>query len=233
MSTNREQLEMMLVESLDAGVAMPREVREWVAADADAAAMLKQYKQLGGLLKGWRVLPANIDFKNHAAQISVAIQEEHGARSLTELVPHWSGPVPDVDYAALKNRISSAVAREAAGASRRDVQRAAVQRRRVFTWMGRIAAPLAVAAAIALAIWWPRGTPTPQGTDIAQGPKDKQHPMVVVELQTPEQKASAKVKIKFDEAGGKPKDDAKGDSGMAITGSEEEEQTSDDDAFLY
>jgi hypothetical protein len=234
MTSDREQLEFLLCETLDAGngAAMPPVLRDWLGTEAGAAA-INEYERLKGLLRGWRVLPANIDLKTHAAQISIAIGEDRESRSLTDLVPHWAGPVPDVDYSALKQRISAAVLRESVGLSHSE-KKIAVKRRRVITWMGRIAAPLAVAAAIAIAIWWPRDiSPISNGTSpIAQGRKDKRHPMVVVSLDTP--KDTGKIKISFDEAAGKPHDTTTDEGpGMAVGTSQEDDQTSDDDAFLY
>lgn len=189
-----------------------------LAGDAQARRTAAAYEKLAALLKGWRAVPARFNWSANAARAAQHVRsggaeaQSSEAARLDQLVPHWSGPVPEVDYRALKARISSAVRREA-----RTIKTGSIgkirSRRRVLAWIGRVGAPLAVAAAIVIAVWWPRdvGRPSiapngasPSGGMVAKGPEQAPRPRaVLVSLDTPE--PIGVVTFTFDEAKRDPK----------------------------
>lgn len=250
MNGENENVEMLLAACLPG--ERTREERARVEAllmdDAQARRTAAAYEKLAALLKGWRTIPARFDWSANAARVVRHVRsggaetQSTDAARLDELVPHWSGPVPEVDYRALKARISSAVRREA-----RTIKTGSIgkirSRRRVLAWIGRVGAPLAVAAAIVIAVWWPRdvGGPldapngaSPSGGTVAKGPEPALRPRtVLVSLDTPE--PIGVVTFTFDEARRDPKSPPEPQGWAGIAADRDGAAASDYvvDPFLY
>jgi hypothetical protein len=222
MTQTRDDIEMLLAASREGELtaAQRAEVDRLISQDAEARRMAAAYARLAALLKSWRPLPMGIDWRVEAGEVAKHVRAgaakkdaTAGLDGLERLVPHWSGAVPPVDYRAFRARVSAAVRHEAAGAAGRGVTAETIgrirTRRRALAWIGRVGAPLAVAAAIAMAVWLPRdGTPSapPGGAGVSPGtvaqgtgdgptnrrPKDR---TVLVSLDTPESVGSVTVKL--------------------------------------
>lgn len=216
--------------------------------DAHARRTAEAYEKLAAMLKGWRTMPVRFDWSANAARVVRHVRsggadaQSTDAARLDEMVPHWSGPVPEVDYRALKARISSAVRREARSIKSGSIGKIR-SRRRVLAWIGRVGAPLAVAAAIVIAVWWPRdiGDPSiapngasPAGGMVAKGPEQAPRKRaVLVSLDTPE--PVGVVSFTFDEAKRDPKAPIEPPGWVGIAADRDEAAASDFvvDPFLY
>lgn len=250
MNGENENVEMLLAACLPGERTAEERARlnALLMDDAQARRTAEMYEKLAALLKGWRTMPARFDWSANAARVAVRVRSGGAearpadALRLDELVPHWSGPVPEVDYRALKARISSAVRREA-----RTIKTGSIgkirSRRRVLAWIGRVGAPLAVAAAIVMAVWWPRDLGGPavatngassSGGMVAKGPEQTpRQRAVLVSLDTPE--AVGVVSFKFDEAKRDPKSSPEPQGWVGIAADRDEIASSDIvvDPFLY
>ncbi len=246
-----ENVEMLLAACLPGERSLEERARveALLAGDAEARRTAAAYEKLAALLKGWRAVPARFDWSANAARVAMRVRSRESeststdAARLDELVPHWSGPVPEVDYLALKARIASAVRREA-----RTIKSGSIgkirSRRRVLAWIGRVGAPLAVAAAIVIAVWWPRdvGGPSvatngasPSSGSVAKGPvQAPRQRAVLVSLDTPE--PVGVVTFTFDEAKRDPKSSPSDPQGWVGIAADRDVPDASDfvvDPFLY
>lgn len=205
MNIDREQFERLLSERTD-GVLTPGQLAELDRAMADhpeVAAQARAYVRLDTLLRRWRTVPANVDWCNLTARIHQGMNEPvepSTSRTVDDLVQDAFGPMPDVDWARLHARISSAV-REDATTRRKHRSWA-----KTLKWSAIIGAPLAAAAAIALTIWIPRTT-TPSAPSVPTPLPSK----VIVAYETPA--PPGRIKVAFEEkpyAGGPIEDDENG-----------------------
>jgi hypothetical protein len=206
-----DQLERLLSEAPD-GELTPgerAEVRRALAADPAAEATARAYEHLNDLLAGWRALPDAFDWEEFARQAAdhvsraaagqgseasgrpEALEARPGIEAVDRLVDDWAVPVPEVDWDALKSRISAAVREEVARAEQERVG-APLRWRRAARWGARVGAPLAAAAAIAILVWWPR-TELP----IVPVGGDSAGPCVVVSLEMPE--SVGRISVTFEE----------------------------------
>ncbi len=205
MNIDREQFERLLSERTD-GVLTPGQLAELDRALADHpefAAQARAYDHLQSLLRRWRTVPVNMDWRALTAQIRQGLDEPVApstSRTVDDLVQGAFGPMPDVDWARLHARISSAVREDATA---RRTQRSWAK---TLKWSAMVGAPLAAAAAIALTIWLPRSATPP--TPAAPAPLPSK---VIVAYETPA--PAGRIKVAFDEkpyAGGPIEDDANG-----------------------
>jgi len=197
------------------------ELAKALAADASGVRSARAFNQLDALLKRWASAEPQVDWqalKNRcaadvadAAELAISEQldrridasavAEIGARvagtsagtrdayARTEAaIRGWRAAMPPVNWEALKLRISAGVAQEAALAGARAGR---VARTRQWRWVAQVAAPLAAAAAVAFAIFWP--TPESTNTGVV---RPERRPIVVVELETPV--SSGRVAVRFD-----------------------------------
>jgi hypothetical protein len=209
MNQGSEQLERLIAERLDGSLTAEQRARLdlALAEDPEAAAMARQYQCLRTLLRGWRTLHRDIDWEALAARIAQRVAESVEQKkdaAVDDMVREAVAPMPEVDWDQFKARVSSAVRHEAAiGAGAADevpdrnadvgVRAARRRWRRTATWFATVGAPLAAAAAIAIAVWWP-GT----ASQIAPPSVMSVAPMVFVALDVPQ--ASGRVAISFDQA---------------------------------
>jgi hypothetical protein len=198
MTEDLENLERLASERGD-GPISAREAAEWenaIARHPGLAAEARAYERLARLLADWRPLPGGIAWADTARRISrhVAGQVEH--RVVDEAVDALAGPLPDVDWDALKNRISAAVRGEAGHVHAAPLRLAPTpaQRHR-WTWAVRAGLLTAAAAAVALLLSWPQGAAPPV-------PGQADRPNISVALEAPH--SSGKVSIVFDEAPPRP-----------------------------
>ena len=185
-----EQLERQISErrSGELTAAQLAEIERAIAADPVVAAAARQYERLDRLLGCWRKLPDHVDWEAFARQTAARVSAEAADEGVDGLLERWAGPMPEVNWGALKSRISGAVAEEAAGAHRQAAT-AASRWRRAANW-ARVAVPLAAAAAIALLVWWPGSASVPRGPGAAG------RPIILVSLDAPGE--SGKVTVTFE-----------------------------------
>lgn len=206
MIDDREQFERLLSERMD-GALTPDQLAELdraVAGRAEFADLARRYDRLQASLHRWRALPADIDWQGLSTRIRRSIGgqvEQPTSKSVDDLMQDAFGPMPEVDWSRLRQRISAAVREEAAATrtTRRSWSRAA-------KWTTMAGVPLAAAAAIAIAVWFPRSAAPTAPT--APAPIAS---MIVVSFETPE--PAGQVKIAFDEKpyeGGPIEDEANG-----------------------
>jgi len=211
-----------------------------IAADRDAANLDKAYARLGQMLNGWRRLPDSVDFRAFHTNTAGAVAADVEYRALVahetghapdvigltaeqalqltreyaktdDAIRAAAGPLPAVDWNALKSRISAAVRNEAAesdphhertillpaaGApNHSDKNRnSGTAGRRFRRPLQRFTMPLSAAAAVAIAatLWFQRGQPiTPTPAPLAVN-------RIVVQLGAPTTTGS--VQIAFDES---------------------------------
>ncbi|HKQ47310.1 MAG TPA: zf-HC2 domain-containing protein [Phycisphaerae bacterium] len=197
MNDQRETYEQLLSERADGELTSEQraDLERALASDADLARQAGAYQGLHALLDAWRAVPSDIDWQNLSARISREVGEEAAlvaVEPIDNLVSRAHGPIPDVDWPQLQSRISAAVRADAAaghgagtGLTRRSWSRMA---KRIVA----IGAPLAAAAAIALALWLPR-TSSP----VAPTGPTPTKAMIVVSYETPQ--PAGKVKVAFEE----------------------------------
>lgn len=213
MSDPREQLEQLLSQRADDGLTAEQLgiLERALASDAELTRQGRAYERLHVVLDGWRTLPVDIDWQNFSGRISREIMEEVSAvasEPVDDLVVAFR-PMPDMDWSQLQSRISAAVradvaARQGAGAdmTRRSWSRTA---KRIVA----IGAPLAAAAAIALALWLPRAS-----SPVAPTVPTPTKAMIVVSYETPQ--PAGKVKVAFEEKPYTAPDVEAGSDGAAI-----------------
>ena len=211
-----------------------------IAADREAANLDKAYARLGQMLNGWRRLPDSVDFRAFHTNVAGAVAADVEYRALVaheagqspdvvgltaeealqltreyaktdDAIRAAAGPLPAVDWNALKTRISAAVHNEATASDphhERTILLPAAKApgatdkhrnndargRRYRHPLQRFALPLSAAAAIALTatLWLNRGrTITPSPAPILAE-------RIVVQLGAPTTTGS--VQISFDES---------------------------------
>ncbi len=111
-------------------------------------------------------------------------------RAVDDFVTRAAGPLPEVDWAAYKARVSAAVRREAATSTAAG-QGMQHRWRRGAAWAFRVGAPLAAAAVIAFAVWGPWAD-----RPFVQGPSARGRPLVVVSLERPD--SAGRVSVTLD-----------------------------------
>ncbi len=177
MNDPAEQLEMLLSRRADGDLTPEEEarVRRAIEAAADAERDAGRYERLGEMLANYRRLP-RLDWGDLAREVGERVRAANAAAEgeapLDAALASWAGPLPDVDWAALKVRVSMAV-RRAAEADARAAR--ARSWRPTRAWLG----PIAVAAAVVLAVFWPRKIEEPEF------PIGKEGAMYLVELDVP------------------------------------------------
>lgn len=198
------QLEQLLSEYDDATLtqAQRQRVADAAAQDAAVTAELASYEKLNRLLAGWRRLPQSVDWEAVQARIGErvrAVDEEavqQAPRGVDDLVAGALGGMPEVDWQAFKNRVSTAVHNEAARMERDALldQRGLPKQTRLprsLVWATRVGVPLAAAAAIAFAFLLPSEN-LPNRPRAGRG-----EALVFVSLEDPT--ASGTISISFDE----------------------------------
>lgn len=238
MTNKPSNIEQRISERHDATGADP-ELARLIAGDAEAARLDETYARLARALTGWRTLPEGVDFRSFRSTVANAVAADveyraiqahdagessdvaglsaDAASLLTRVYKKTddairaaaSRPMPEVDWSALKSRISAAVRTEAAesdphhertillptgaaGGTSRQTRRAADASKQ-FIWK-RFALPLSAAAAIAIVATAmfnrnPSVTPTPSPVNTNR---------IVVQLAAPQQ--AGMVNIAFDES---------------------------------
>ncbi len=189
MTDESEQLERLLSELHDGHLADEQlaDARRAIAEDPDAAATVRGYERLDGVLQDWQVVSPGMDWEAFARQVSSRVADEAEERDADEsaklaavdrLIGDSVEPLPAVDWDVLKSRISRAVHEEAAEAARPSIK-PSQSWRRVVGWTGRVAVPLAAAAAVVFLVWgpWMGGPP---------GPGVSAGPIVMVSLEMPD-----------------------------------------------
>lgn len=165
-----------------------------LADNPQAAETARQYDKLQALLKDWRSLPPGIDWDavgqrlgEHAVSKGAECDTATASKdkTLDALVHGQAAPLPDVDWDRLKSRISFAVHEEAA----RNRQTSIGTRRGWLNRLGKMGAPVAAAAAIAFAVWWPGDVKTPPVAGLTQGPA------IVVAVETPAKQGNVLVRF--------------------------------------
>ena len=206
MNQGSEQLERLIAERLDGTLTAEESARldRVLAADPAAAAMARRYERLRMVLSGWRTLRRDIDWEALAARIARRVAEDaeqNKDAAVDDLVRTAVPPMPEVDWDQFRARVSSAVRRDAAsraGDSSRDREADAGVRvlrrrwRRTATWIATVGAPLAAAAVIAIAVWWPGA-----GSQLASPRAMSVAPRVMVSLEDPT--TTGRVAISFDQ----------------------------------
>lgn len=214
MSDQREQLEQFLSQRADDGLTAEQlaHLERALASDAELARQARTYERLHVLLDGWRTLPGDINWRDFSARISGEIQEETAAvasEPVDDLVGAAFGPIPDLDWLQLKSRISAAVRAEAVTRQGVGAQRTPRSWSRTARHMVAVGAPLAAAAAIALALWLPRSSSPVAPTD-----PTLTKAMIVVSYETPQ--PVGQVKIAFEQKPNTAPDAEAGSNGAAI-----------------
>lgn len=238
MTNKPSNIEQRISERHDATGADP-ELARLITGDAEAARLDETYARLARALTGWRTLPEGVDFRSFRATVANAVAADVEYRALqahdagessdaaglsadaaSRLSREYkktddairaaaAGPMPAVDWNALKSRISAAVrteaaesdphhertillpAAKAAGAARRAGRAADASKH--FLWK-KLALPLSAAAAIAITAtaWFNRGAPVkPVPAPISMN-------RIMVQLDAPQQ--AGMVNIAFDES---------------------------------
>ncbi len=189
MTDESEQLERLLSELHDGHLteAQLAEARRAIAEDSNAAAAAHGYQRLDAVLQDWQVVSPGMDWEAFARQVSGRVADEMEERDADEstklaavdrLIEGSVEPLPAVDWDGLKSRISKAVHEEAAEEARPSTEPLQTWRR-VVGWTGRVAVPLAAAAAVAIFFWGP-WTSGPPGPDPSAGS------IVMVSLEMPD-----------------------------------------------
>ncbi len=231
-----DEIERLLSEHGDGALPPAEQARlqKLINEDRQMAATARQFDRLNELLKGWRALPAAVDWPSLAKETRQAVSDEaeakaQGLAGVDRLIREWAGPTPEVDWTALRLRISAAVQQEAAIAQSRDRGRARQWGRSVVR-IARVAVPLAAAAVIALMVWWPEAIPTPPGNTTGGS-----RTFVAVALEVPgrtgqvsvrladgfsalpgETPATPLVDFRFDEGGVAPQVEAPAETGLTF-----------------
>ncbi len=192
-----EQLEMLLSRRADGDLTPEQEaqVRRALATSAGARQDAEQYQRLSEILGGYRRLP-RLDWRGLAQEVGRRVQGADAKSASAEdespldaVLAAWAGPLPEVDWAALKVRVSMAVRRAAEADSRALKARSW---RPTRAWLG----PLAMAAAVALAVLWPRKIEESGRPIHADGPT------YLVSLEVPA--AGRPISIRFDRTSPEP-----------------------------
>ncbi|HVP10589.1 MAG TPA: hypothetical protein VMV94_05290 [Phycisphaerae bacterium] len=207
MNPGPEQLERLIAERHDGTLAADE--RAWLdralTADPATAALARQYERLHNLLAGWRTLHHDVDWQALADRIARRVAQDVERKkdaAVDDLVRESLPTMPEVDWDQFKARVSAAIRHAAAtpvgdaSPDRKEVVgiRTARRRwRRAATWVASVGAPLAAAAAIAIAVWWPGAA-----REIASPRVMPVSPMVVVALDVPQ--TGGLVAISFDQA---------------------------------
>jgi hypothetical protein len=223
MNQGPEQLERLIAERLDGTLTAEEQARldRALAGDPAAAVTARRYECLHKLLSGWRTLHRDIDWEAFAAKIARRVAEdvEQEKDAAVDHLVRESAPMPEVDWDRFKARVSSAVRREAAsiaGATAPDpaaavqIRATPLRWRRTAKWLATVGAPLAAAAAIVIAVWWPGA-----GHSIAPPHVLPAAPMVFVSLDVPQ--AAGRIAIQFEETppGGAGEEYAPASDGVA------------------
>lgn len=219
MNGEREQIERLLSQMGDGGLtdAERAAVADALAADASLAADARGYERLAALLAGVRADRVDVRERSLADSIRQAVRQElefqisqgldgdvsagdsvqldrlvrasselsatrDAMQRVNALLEARAADVPDVNMAALASRIRKQVAREAVGEG--------IAGRRL-RWAA-YAAPLALAAAVALAVFLSR---SPSGSAV---PGPSAAPMVAVNVDIPQGAPGGKVEVSFD-----------------------------------
>lgn len=87
MMPDPEQLEALLSRQADGDLTAEESatLRRAVADDPEAAAMVRQYEQLQGLLTGWRCLPGGVDWQSFSGAVSGRIEEDAERQASAQL----------------------------------------------------------------------------------------------------------------------------------------------------
>lgn len=232
------------------------EIRRAVERDPACARAADEFQHLGRLLRAFRPLPRNLNWSALGMAISgrVADSAEADASALVDrsidrsaigpvtdltaalpagtetlageyaavqgLLRDWAQPLPPVDWQAFKSGVARQIRREVlAGAP-------TVHRRRTSLFVNWVA-PIAAAAAIAMAVWWPRD---PGTKGLAKGRAE--HNIVVV-VDTP--RVSGSVQLSFDEsfAEVEPPNEEPSVKAIAVGPSASEWREADDEQYLH
>jgi len=245
MLDDKDQLERLLSErpdgalSADERLVVERALRE----DPSTAKTAGQYERLQAMLRRWRAVGGEVDWEAMARRTSERVAEaadQDQYRQVDGLVQEWADSLPDVDWDRFKLRVAGAVREEATRLGR---EAPAEQRGRALRWTRRakwiatVGVPLAAAAVIVIAVWWP-GVVTRLTPDHVASPK----PLVVVSVEAP--RFTGNISIDFDRSdvaaadGSKTANNVEGGlslqaGGVAIANSAAEHVESVDEALFY
>ena len=250
MPDDREQLERLLSERPDGALDADERlvVERALKQDPSAAATAKWYERLQAVLRQWRPLGVDVDWVAMAQQTSERVAEvadREKYRQVDGLVQRWADSLPEVDWDRFKTRIGSAVRQEAARLGGGGVaatepiteQARRLRWRRTAKWMATVGVPLAAAAVIVIAVWWPGAV-----NNLAPNGTGEKRSMVVVSLETP--RSTGRISINFDEtaavaakepevAGSAEGGEAQSLGGLAIASSPSEAIETSDEALFY
>ncbi len=197
MTDRPNNVERLLSERGD-GILTPAELsrlQEIIREDAQMAATARQYDRLNVLLKGWRALPSAVNWaelsqRTRRMVASEGAAETAGLASVDRMLRDWAGPMPEVNWEALRRRISAAVGQEAALLESRQLHQAGRAGRfgRLVAGVARVAVPLAAAAAVALMAWWPR-------TELGPQPSASGGSLVAVAWEVPRETGEVRVRV--------------------------------------
>lgn len=249
MLDDREQLERLLSEQLDGTLdADERLVVERAREqDASAAASAERYRRLQELLAQWRPLTDDVDWPAMARFTSERVAEaadEAEYQRVDRLVEQWADSLPEVDWDRFKVRVASAVRQEAvslgravlADAASAEHQGRSLRWTKRAKWMATVGVPLAAAAVIVVAVWWPGAVDR-----VTPGHGGQSQPLVFVALEAP--RSVGKVLIDFDRSAGPGEDPVAegadgtsmmpGAGGLAIAAGSADYAESADEALFY
>jgi hypothetical protein len=234
------------------------EIRRAVEGDPACARVASEYEHLGRLLRVFRPLPRNLNWSALGTAIAgrVADSAEADASALVDrsidrsaigpvtdpaaalpagteslageyaavqsLLRDWAKPLPPVDWNAFKSGVSRQIRREVS------TPEPQTQRRRASLFVNWLA-PLAAAAAIALAVWWPR---EPGKTKLAHsGIRVEDNIVVVVDTPT----FAGSIQLSFDESFAEeaPPNDEPSVKAIAVGPRAGEWREADDEQYLH
>ncbi len=154
----------------------------------------REFEAVDELVRGWAKPRPEVDWDGFKTRVSSAVRQE----ALRQAAERQAAERQAVERQAAERQAEKRKAVERPSWQETGRQRLAPRRiwatplRRVAGWTITVAAPLAAAAAIAIAVWWPRGELPAGGAATPSG----RAPIILVSLDAPE--ATGQVQITFD-----------------------------------
>ncbi len=244
MSDQSENLERLASEWAD-GLLTPIQHAEFertMNQDPALALAVRRYERLQAELRGWRALPAGIDWQAtgqrfasriaadsrglgiDSADPATLVESAQSSEAMDDLLRRAIPPLPPVDWIALQRRISTAVREQAAAA---DARRRVVPGMR--RWKSAAIATLAAAAVVVLAL----RQFAPESV-VAPGTARRSSARVVVRLEAPT--AEGRVRVAFVEEPGQappPAGEERGGLAIAIGPPDVQQAEAGEEALLF
>lgn len=193
----------------------------------------REFEAVDELVRGWAKPRPEVDWERFKARVSSAVRQE----ALREAAERQAAERQVVERQAAERQVEKRKAVERPSRQETGRQRLAPRRtwatplRRVAGWTITVAAPLAAAAAIAIAVWWPHGELPAGGEATPSG----RAPIILVSLDAPE--ATGQVQITFDltpgEGVAEPSPSEPVGSAIAMSAGGADAGDSFDDALFY